>query len=746
MSQTKLRRPYTNNSFRKQVEKFRKFIKDVTYSDCELTSEYRRQGIAENLPYNKFSEKLRRLFGPDVKSKEIKVLYRKITSNPEAPVDWGEVFGISDTPFKQCDDIYESCNVFDVNQKRTLGNRRKRDILQVIHYTALLDCYVTASQNGVISVWNSQNIVCIKHFTNSPQCLTLASPQDEYSTQDVILMGDDQGYITMVTIITEDLMKHLSKEQAGKAFKVDIPLSSLSQLVVPVSVPKGVNTFVHCKTANIIATAGVDTIIRIWQPPVFTRTIGKLVGHMFTLNDICCNEREQHIISLSTARAVRVWDIHTFLCLQVFSASEQRRQGTLISCMFYDEKYQRLLTGSDIFAVWPRTRNVEDLTLIPRSHDSPINQVLYSSELNQVVTVCKESTLKVWEHDSGDLVYQIPNAHGLNIEITSLAVEDSGYRLASGASDGSLLIWDIGSGKWCKRMPCAASSKNMKISMLIYFAKSNERMIVGLGWNNKVKIILTPDTPSNFEQTQHLYETTEQQMSSEQKSVNVSCLSIMSPEVIILGYSNGCCVISDMLTANVKAILTEQCQQEWRVDNEVTMIKVLVYRENQVKRTRPLKVTISSKFPKRRSSIGPVNQIIQFRDSKNSDQIMLHQPRDSPLSRNGNTGSQPYQPPDSPLPHNFNTESQLLQTPDSPLPHNGNTGPQLHQTPASLSKNDTTDCVIVVICKDNSIRFWNANGQLLTKLKPVGKHNSESITCLCHDNHYGQLYAGDNGK
>ena len=44
---------------------------------------------------------------------------------------------------------------------------------------------------------------------------------------------------------------------------------------------------------------------------------GKLLGHLFTIVDICCNERDQHIISLSTARVFRVWDIHTLTSLQV---------------------------------------------------------------------------------------------------------------------------------------------------------------------------------------------------------------------------------------------------------------------------------------------------------------------------------------------------------------------------------------------------------------------------------------------
>ena len=50
---------------------------------------------------------------------------------------------------------------------------------------------------------------------------------------------------------------------------------------------------------------------------LLTNILGKLMGHLFTIVDIASNEKDQHLISLSTARVFRVWDIHTLTCLQV---------------------------------------------------------------------------------------------------------------------------------------------------------------------------------------------------------------------------------------------------------------------------------------------------------------------------------------------------------------------------------------------------------------------------------------------
>ena len=42
-----------------------------------------------------------------------------------------------------------------------------------------------------------------------------------------------------------------------------------------VSIPKGVNSFDFCVKANIIATGGVDKVIRVWHPHIFSRPTGQ---------------------------------------------------------------------------------------------------------------------------------------------------------------------------------------------------------------------------------------------------------------------------------------------------------------------------------------------------------------------------------------------------------------------------------------------------------------------------------------
>lgn len=92
---------------------------------------------------------------------------------------------------------------------------------------------------------------------------------------------------------------------------------ALCRPVRNISINKGVNAFDYCPTANVIATGGVDKVIRVWHPGIFNAPSGRLYGHMFTVVDITMNDVDQHIISLSTARVIRVWDIQSLTALQV---------------------------------------------------------------------------------------------------------------------------------------------------------------------------------------------------------------------------------------------------------------------------------------------------------------------------------------------------------------------------------------------------------------------------------------------
>ena len=46
---------------------------------------------ADAIDYDKFYKMVQELFGPEVKSQDVKCFYRKLCNNPDASIDWCEV-------------------------------------------------------------------------------------------------------------------------------------------------------------------------------------------------------------------------------------------------------------------------------------------------------------------------------------------------------------------------------------------------------------------------------------------------------------------------------------------------------------------------------------------------------------------------------------------------------------------------------------------------------------------------------
>ncbi|KAL8568266.1 hypothetical protein ACOMHN_040839 [Nucella lapillus] len=583
-----LQRPYTLGTFQFKLNRFQDLIREITYQDYEASPEERRQWITENLRYDQFCEKIRDLFGSDIKNQDLKSVYRKISTNPDAKVDWSELFGYFQSGMEEEElTVGEEVSIFMVSKRRRVGeaagDRKRRDSVQHIKYIPALDSYIASSQKGAISVWTSklrlqscvdinepawvtgcdylpglrrvacctersiaiwdnrakgksQHIFIIKPIEHSPQCMTFVPGQSLH--EDLVLFGDDQGYVNVLTIGSKDLNMKNAKGEKRNSQSVVIDPSKLSTPIIRrkihgdwvlkvkyfpelrcfascspssrqsfvleeterlhdngevrgVSIPKGVNCFDYCARANILATGGVDKVIRVWHPHIFSRPTGKLMGHLFTIIDIACNERDQHIISLSTARVFRVWDIHTLTCLQVFTDNEERPGEKRIYSMLFDNKHERLLTGSSVIDAWPLTRAVQDTMQVPHTHDRPVVQIMINKELNQIVSVCTESVIKVWEMDSGKLVYTISEAHGPNMEVTAITLDRSGYRLVSGAFDGSLKVWDFGAGQVIKKKAGRVTDEDLSITGLLYQRfHHDDHIIVASGWTNKVRLFV----------------------------------------------------------------------------------------------------------------------------------------------------------------------------------------------------------------------------------------------------------------
>ncbi|XP_070929704.1 WD repeat-containing protein 64 isoform X3 [Macaca nemestrina] len=574
------------SNFKKALNGFEKLVEQTATQKRD-----ERAGLfihkEDAIDYDKFYASVQKLFGPDVKDQDLKRFYRKLCNNTDAFADWCEIFGyFSSEEDPITSQLDEENLVFFVSRKRRIliSGSRRRDVIKSIVKVPHLDLLITATQKGLITVFNNQmrvqtstnvtdtswitgcdyllqlkrivattertiivwdykaqgssqeNYFVIKPMDHCLLCVCVV-PLPDHLCRDDILLGDDGGFVNRFTVNSDDFGIKQAKSKRklqnqvldSKNFKSvkrklhndwvmkiryisalncfgscsldsnhSLVLESLKRLEdnLPVrefSMPRGANTFCYCVKANVIVTGGDDKVIRLWHPNISTKPVGKLVGHMFSITEIVTNEKDQHIVSLSSAKVFRVWDIQTLSLLQVFHDSQGGPGDMQIYSMIYDANHGMLITGSSVMDMYPLTRMIQDTKQVPHTHEREINVMLYNKYLHQVLTICSESIIRVWELETGLQVYQILDPHGFNIEVTSAAVDESGFFFATGAYNGTVRIWDFGSGQEMKVLPEGKDWKEEEHCLQrLVFLKAQEKhqhLVLALERNGTIKMI-----------------------------------------------------------------------------------------------------------------------------------------------------------------------------------------------------------------------------------------------------------------
>ncbi|XP_027274696.1 WD repeat-containing protein 64 isoform X2 [Cricetulus griseus] len=827
------------NSFKAALVDFDKLVEKTTIQKKE-----ERAGLfipkEEAIDYEKFYASVQQIFGPEVKNQDVKCFYRKLCNNPDASFDWCEIFGyFSSDEDSLASHLDEENLVFLVSRKQriVISGSRRRDVIKCIVKVPQLDLLITASQKGLITVFNSQMRVqtntnvtdtswitgcdylgqlkrivattertivvwdykaqgssqghyfVIKPMDHCLLCVCVVPIPDQLCRDD-ILLGDDGGFVNKFTVNSDDFGLKQAKTKKklqtqvldSKNFKSvkrklhndwvmkiryipalncfgscsldsvhSLVLESLKRLEdnLPVrefAMPRGANTFCYCMKANVIVTGGDDKVLRLWHPNISTKPVGKLVGHMFSITEIVSNEKEQHVISLSSAKVFRVWDIQTLSVLQVFHDSQGGPGDMQIYSMIYDSNHGMLITGSSVIDMYPLTRMVQDTKQVPHTHEREINVMLYNRYFHQVLTICSESIIKVWELESGLQIYQILDPHGFNIELTCAAIDESGYLFTTGAYNGTVKIWDFGSGQEMKMLPEGKDWVEEEHGLLrLFFLKAqvkHQHLVLALERNGTIKMIQgkeddvilvviweLPDAMPYLQYGSHIVHlkmstkerlmaipfpdvelivqksVTQQTSNNPAVDVDVNCIDLFQTEgynLIACGTLNGMIILWNFVTATVKEIYRpEDC---FSTDPEL-----------DPKRFRINDIMFLFRPPDcvRRSSQDSICSSTQCDSSK------------GPQSSKGSRLSI------------HDTEFKGEQT-DMGEQHTASRKQAMFG-----SSLEAQPPILVTAHEDGHLRLWTLEGKLLKDILPFTKHSAISLTSLYTDFCCRTLLAGN---
>ncbi|NXT64806.1 WDR64 protein, partial [Chaetops frenatus] len=343
--------------FKNALEQFQNLVEKMIIQKTKESSGLYTKDYDE-IDYDKFYTTTRALFGPAVKDQNIQAFFRKIVTNLDEKPEWLEIFGCFIGESDSMSSPSEENMVLLVSEKQQITHSvvKRKDVIKGIVKVPLLHFTVTVSQKGVLTVFSKQkssyiyrenpslatlfffhqdtawingcdflpnlkyvvvvtessvilwdykskesqnNGFVIKPMKNCLLCVCTVTMSDNLA-KDTILMGDDRGYVYLLTITNDDFIMKQSKGEKESQFKVldsesfNIPkrklhddwvgkikyfsalkrfgscsTDSMNSFVLddikrledhlPVkefSVPKGVNAFTYCGKAKVIVTGG----------------------------------------------------------------------------------------------------------------------------------------------------------------------------------------------------------------------------------------------------------------------------------------------------------------------------------------------------------------------------------------------------------------------------------------------------------------------------------------------------------
>ena len=402
-----------------------------------------------------------------------------------------------------------------------------------------LNKLAVSTDNREVTIYDTtmkqQALLHIKPFDNNPMCLAFgqhvlqSNHQENPVKQDLLLVGDDAGYVNFIQLSDLDFQDkspdlNMKPSQFGKRFikrkvhsdwvqkvmyvsdmKAFISCSqgSKNSLVIGdvdrkqnrgINIHKGVSCFDYSKKPNFLVTGGMDKLVRIWNPYILSKPAAVLVGHNTSIVDIIANEKDSQIISLSTDKVIKIWDMRMQKCLQTIQDKVKHRPEDCLTTMFFDRDRNRLLTASGMIDVWPMHKATAVTLTTPKSHSKALCKALYNSNFHQVVSGCEDSVIKVWDIQNGEKTFQYSGVHE-NVEITAMNFDNSGRRLITGSRNGDILLWNFNNGAVLKKL---VKDDNLEVTDVLYIEQGANNYIAACGWNRKIVIFMEGED-ENFE-------------------------------------------------------------------------------------------------------------------------------------------------------------------------------------------------------------------------------------------------------
>ncbi|KAI4548097.1 hypothetical protein MG293_000427 [Ovis ammon polii] len=310
------------------------------------------------------------------------------------------------------------------------------------------------------------------------------------------------------------------------------------------NIAQGIHAFDYHSQLNLIATAGIDNKVCLWNPYVVSKPVGVLWGHSASVIAVQFFAARKQLFSFSRDKVLRLWDIQHQLSIQRISCFFPKSQD--FRCLFhFDEAHGRLFISfnNQLALLAMKSEAGKRVT----SHKKAVTCVLYNSVLKQVISSDVGSTVSFWMIDTGQKIKQFTGCHG-NAEISTMALDANETRLLTGSTDGTVKVWDLNG--CCHHTLNVGQAGAVDISHILVLKKT----ILVTGWDRSITVF----RPQNFNQFSIQ---PEEWKGGIQHHDDILCAAFSPPQTLVTGSYDGEIVLWNNSTENAHYVLHPDYQR-----------------------------------------------------------------------------------------------------------------------------------------------------------------------------------------
>ncbi|XP_032752844.1 WD repeat-containing protein 49 [Rattus rattus] len=311
------------------------------------------------------------------------------------------------------------------------------------------------------------------------------------------------------------------------------------------NIAQGIHAFDYHSRLNLIATAGINNKVYLWNPYVLSKPVGVLWGHSASVIAVQFFAERKQLFSFSRDKVLRLWDIQHQLSIQRIACSFPKSQD--FRCLFhFDETHGRLFISFNNQLALLAMKNEASKRV--KSHLKAVSCVLYNSLLKQVISSDVGSTVSFWMIETGQKIKQFAGCHG-NAEISTMALDANKTRLLTGSTDGTVKVWDFNG--YCHHTLNVGQDGVVEISQILVLKKT----ILVVGWERAVTVF----RPHNFNQ---FFIRSEEWKGGVHHQDDILCAAFLPPQTLATGSYDGEIVLWNNNTENAHHVLHPGYQRQ----------------------------------------------------------------------------------------------------------------------------------------------------------------------------------------